>query len=359
MKVLIADKDAHAVRLLDMVLKEQGFETIVCETGAEAFRRWESNDFPSMVIIDPTLPDMPGLDLLKKIREHARGPSTYVMFLTARGLRDNIITAFNAGVDEYMVKPFYAEELKARMRSGKRGILLQRKLVERNIMLEELVYAVTHDMRTPLIAMEMTGQQAKDGIYGNLPEPYLKILETTERSLKDLLSMVDNLLRVARYDAGKIDKTNEVAQLVTICEECLAELKPLYEKKSIKCSLAANVKQVELSINRQDLKRVILNLLDNAIKFTPVNGSIGLSIEQIQNKVIFGVKDSGRGIAKEEAKLVFDRFARAKGARHAPGSGLGLYMCRRIIEAHGGIVDCIPREGGGTTFSFLLPIANK
>lgn len=355
MKVLIADKDTHAVKLLDMVLKEQGFKPIICTTGDEAFRRWQSNDHPPIVIIDPTLPDMTGIDLLNKIREHDRGRATYVIFLTTKGLRENIIKAFNAGVDEYMVKPFYAEELKARLRAGKRVIQLQRRLLERNIMLEELVYAVTHDMRTPLIAMEMTGKQAKEGVYGDLPESYKKILDTTDRSLKDLLSMVDNLLRVARYEAGKVERSTGTVNLVTVCEECLAELKPLYDRKKLAVKLLLNVKEVSLTVIRQDLKRVIFNLLDNAIKFTPNGGSINLSVEKIQDKVIVGVQDSGRGIAREEAKLVFDRFARAQGAKHAPGTGLGLYMCRRIIEAHGGAVDCIPRESGGTTFSFMLP----
>ncbi|MBK7746992.1 MAG: response regulator [Candidatus Obscuribacter sp.] len=359
MKVLIADQDANGVRLLDMVLKEEGFETIICQKGEEAFRRWQSNDFPPFIIMDPNLPDMPGIDLLKKLRNHERGKTTYVMFLTARGLRENIIQAFNQGVDEYMVKPFYAEELKARLKAGKRTILLQKQIQDRNILLEELVYAVTHDMRTPLIAMEMTMDQAQDNVYGELPADYKKILGTTKRSLQDLLSMVDNLLRVARYESGKIEHKKELTPLVTICQECIAELKPLWHRKNIACKLNTNVAQVELTIVRQDLKRVIFNLLDNAIKFTPSGGSIDLSVELIQGRVIVGVRDSGRGIAPEETKMVFDRFARAQGARHAPGTGLGLYMCRKVIEAHGGIVDCISRAGQGTTFSFMLPVANK
>lgn len=106
------------------------------------------------------------------------------MFLTARGLRENIIAGINSGADDYMVKPFYAEELKARVKSGVRMVTLQRQLLERNMMLEEFVYTVTHDLRTPLIAMEMTTKQASEGIYGELPNSYRKILDTTRPLLK-------------------------------------------------------------------------------------------------------------------------------------------------------------------------------
>lgn len=358
MKVLIADADRNSVRLLDLILKQEGFQTIICETGSEALRRWQSNEFPPIVIMDLVLPDMSGLDLCKKFRESAQGKATYLMFLTAKGLKENIIAGINAGADDYMVKPFNAEELKARIRAGKRLIQLQRQLLDRNTLLEEFVYTVTHDMRTPLIALDMTTQQAKDGMYGELPESYKKILDTTGRSIKDLLYMVDNLLSVARYESGKIDRTKDRASLVLVCKECLSELNPIYSRKKISCKVACNVQEVELTINRQDLKRVILNLLDNAIKFTPAGGSIDLTVELFNDKVIVGVQDTGRGIAREEAKKVFDRFARAKGERHTPGTGLGLYLCRRIVEAHGGAVDCIPRQQGGTTFSFLLPVAS-
>ncbi|MCA0312299.1 MAG: response regulator [Candidatus Melainabacteria bacterium] len=362
MKILIADKDNQAVKLLDLILKELKFEPIVCNSGEEAWRRFQSNNFPPVLIIDPNLPDISGFELLKRVRESQKGKVTYVIFLAPRGLRENLIAAYNAGVDDYIVKPFYAEEMKARLRSAKRLVTLQSNLLDRNILLEEMVYAVTHDMRTPLIAMEMTGKQAQEGIYGDLPESYRKILKTTEGSLKDLLSMVDNLLRVARYEAGKIERNTEPVDLHKICQECLDELRPIYEKKSLNVKLLQDTLEVKLTIVRQDLKRVIFNLLDNAIKFTPARGSITLSVQRVQDKVIVGVQDSGRGVRAEEAKELFNRFARASGARHAPGTGLGLYMCRRIIEAHGGIIDCIPRksegEGTGTTFSFMLPVQN-
>lgn len=355
-KILIADSDEKSVKLLDLILKEEGFQTYVCDTGTKAWASFEQNE-PSMVIVDWVLPEISGVELCSKIRSDPRGKHVYIMFLTARGLRENIVTGINSGADDYMVKPFYAEELKARVKAGVRMVTLQKTLLERNTMLEEFVYTVTHDLRTPLIAMDMTAQQASEGIYGDLPEGYLKLLGTTRRSLKDLLSMVDNLLSVARYENSKISVENESTALVKVCKECMTELAPIYLKKGLRVMLVSNVPEVDLPINRQDLKRVLLNLLDNAVKFTPTKGEVRISVELAAANVIVQIQDSGLGIKKEEAKQLFARFARAKSTRHAPGTGLGLYLCRRIIETHGGVVDCIARPAGGTTFSFLLPIS--
>lgn len=355
-RIVIADSDEKSVKLLDLILREEGYETSVCDTGSKAWAAFEQFD-PAMVIVDWVLPEISGVDLCRRIRADARGRHVYIMFLTARGLRENIVTGINSGADDYMVKPFYAEELKARVKAGLRMVTLQKQLLERNVMLEEFVYTVTHDLRTPLIAMDMTAQQATDGIYGDLPESYCKILATTRRSLKDLLGMVDNLLSVARYENSKVSVENESTSLVKVCKECMTELAPIYLKKGLRVTLGSNVPEVELPVNRQDLKRVILNLLDNAVKFTPAKGEVRISVELAGSNVIVQIQDSGVGIKKEEAKQLFARFARAKSTRHAPGTGLGLYLCRRIIETHGGVVDCIPRPAGGTTFSFLLPVS--
>jgi two-component system, sensor histidine kinase and response regulator len=355
-RILIADSDKKSVILLDQILRAEGFNTIVCETGSAAWQAFERHE-PAIVIVDWVLPEINGLDLCRKLRADPRGKHIYIMFLTARGLRENIVAGINGGADDYMVKPFYAEELKARVRAGERMVSLQKQLLERNTMLEELVYTVTHDLRTPLIAMDMTAQQAADGLYGELPASYGRILDTTRRSLKDLLGMVDNLLSVARYESGKGVTENENSSIVKVCQECMSELSPIYSRKNLQVNLTSNAQEVQVKVNRRDLRRVILNLLDNAIKFTPNKGEVRISVELAADKVIVQIQDSGLGIKKEEAKQLFERFARAKSTRHAPGTGLGLYLCRRIIESHGGVVDCIPRPSEGTTVSFLLPVS--
>jgi two-component system, OmpR family, sensor histidine kinase KdpD len=93
------------------------------------------------------------------------------------------------------------------------------------------------------------------------------------------------------------------------------------------------------------------------IKFTPADRNIKLSVELTKTKVLVGVQDSALVASNEEANKIFDRLSRAK-SQHISGTGLGLYLCRRIVEAHGGVLDCIPMPGGGTSFSFFLPVKN-
>lgn len=357
-KVLVVDDDKAIINLLEVILEGEGFEFVCAYTGKSAIDMWSGNsECPPIVLLDWTLPDIPGIEVCKAIRAHPQGSFPYIMFLSAKGLREYRIAGMAAGADDYVVKPIHAEELKARLRSAVRILELQKQLIERNKMLEEFVYSVTHDMRTPLLAMDMTASHASEGVYGSLPESYVKILSKTRRSISDLLKMADNVLGIARYETGDVEVYDERTDLLQVAGECMSELEPLYKQKSIVIDLDSNIQSVNVSMNRQDLKRIIQNLLDNAIKFTPSEGRIKLSVELASNKVFFMVQDSGQGLAKEEARKVFERFRRAKGSGHVPGTGLGLYLCRKIIEAHGGIVDCIPRPGGGTTFSFLLPVS--
>jgi len=355
LKVLVVDDDKAITNLLEVILEGEGYDFIFAHTGREALEVWSSNDFPSIVLLDWTLPDLQGTDVCKQIRAHPQGKFAFIMFLTARGLREHRIAGMAAGADDYVVKPIHAEELKAHMRSAVRIVELQAQLIERNKMLEEFVYSVTHDMRTPLLAMDMTASQAEEGVYGPISESYGKILVKTRRSIGDLLKMADNLLRIARYETGEPEPQSEKTELIAVASECMSDLEPLFQQKSIHSELETNVKQLNVNVNRGDLKRIMQNLLDNAIKFTPPKGHIKLSVEHAGTRVIVLIQDSGAGLGKDEARQVFERFNRAKNSRYVPGTGLGLYLCRKIIEAHGGVVDCIPRPGVGTTFSFMLP----
>jgi signal transduction histidine kinase len=355
-RVLVVDSDRSILNVLEMLLEGEGYDIRLVTSGKAAMDEWCNADTPPIVLLDWVLPDMEGTDICRRIRQHPQGKYAYIMFLSSKGLREYRIAGVTAGADDFLVKPVHAEELKTRLRSGVRILELQYQLIERNKMLEEFVYSVTHDMRTPLIAMDMTANQALEGVYGPISESYTKILVKTRRSIGDLLNMAENLLRIARYETGQLDAADERSELVAVANEVMSELEPIYQQKSIKLELESNVKGVSVKINRHDLKRIVQNLLDNAIKYTPPQGNVKLRVELAANKVIVGIMDTGLGLPKDEAKKVFERFTRAKGSRHLPGTGLGLYLCRKIIESHGGIVDCIPRPDGGTTFSFLLPV---
>ncbi|HEY9776498.1 MAG TPA: ATP-binding protein [Planktothrix sp.] len=358
-RILAADDDPAILNMLKAIFEAEHFQVILAKNGIAALEGWDEHGGPMVVLLDWNLGDMQGLQVCEAIRRAPQGNLAYVIFLTARGLRNEITAGINAGADDYVVKPFNAEELKARVRAGVRLLDLQMQLIERNTLLEELVYSVTHDLRTPLIAMDLTANQALDGGYGALPDSYRPILTKTRRSVGDLLYMVDTLLRVARYEA--VEEHVEVlsrTDIVEIGTECVSELEPIYKRKSLTLHVDATEPHIWVRVERQDMKRIMQNLLDNAIKFTPAQGQIKLSIERVHDNVIVLVQDTGEGVKQDEAKKLFDRFARAKDVGHTMGSGLGLYLCRKIIESHGGVIDCIPRPEGGTTFGFMLPVVD-
>jgi CheY-like chemotaxis protein len=208
-RVLVVDDDKALSHLLEVILEGEGYDFTFTETGKDAVDLWCANDYPPIILLDWSLPDLQGIEVCKQLRAHPQGKFAYIMFLTAKGLREHRIAGIVAGADDYVVKPIHAEELKARMRSAVRILELQKQLIERNKMLEEFVYSVTHDMRTPLLAMEMTASQAAEGVYGQLPDGYSKILTKTRRSIGDLLKLADNLLRIAGYETGESEEAEE------------------------------------------------------------------------------------------------------------------------------------------------------
>jgi signal transduction histidine kinase len=117
--------------------------------------------------------------------------------------------------------------------------------------------------------------------------------------------------------------------------------------------------KVSLKVDTKAIRRMLQNLLDNALKFTPRGGAISLKLQNLEEKIVVEIGDTGPGISTEEQKLLFQRFSQGKtGRKYTPGTGLGLYLCKQIVDAHQGEIICISVEGSGTTFRVCLPYAS-
>ncbi len=208
----------------------------------------------------------------------------------------------------------------------------QRVLLEhRNTVIRDLVYAFSHDLRTPLLANGMNMKLALEGAFGDLPTPYLRSLENGLAANQDVLKLADGLLLVARFESGESTPQTETIRLEQTLEEMVARLKPMADARGIHFKL--NLKNVQVQGNSLDLRRVFQNLLDNAIKFSPFNSMIELNLYELNQLARIEVQDSGLGLTPELEQRLFTRFS---SARAGGGTGLGLYLAKRIIEAHHG-----------------------
>lgn len=220
---------------------------------------------------------------------------------------------------------------------------------------DDFVATLTHDLRTPLLAAIQTLKFFLDGSLGNLEEKQKVLLSTMQKSNEDMLGLVNALLEVYKYDAGKLDLCKTNFLLKDLITQCFNELEPLANNKNIEFNLNFNP-QDDLTINadRGEIRRVITNLCGNAINYTNLGGNISVEVREQDGDIIFSVADNGNGIPAEDIPNLFKRFSQGTSKKRSTGTGLGLYLSRQIIEAHGGKIWLESKLHKGSEFSFLL-----
>ncbi len=220
---------------------------------------------------------------------------------------------------------------------------------------DEFVSTISHELRTPLTSItgyvELVRERSDAESRG-----YLDIVE---RNAGRLLVLVNDLLFVARIQSGQLELdlggTVEVGALVA---ESVATAQPHAASGSVALRFSSGARPVRVRGDRRRLAQVIDNLISNAIKFSPEGGAVDLNLERRDGIVVLEVADQGIGIAESEHEQLFERFFRARSAldRHIPGTGLGLYISKAIVEAHGGRIEARSVEGEGSAFVIELPV---
>jgi signal transduction histidine kinase len=222
---------------------------------------------------------------------------------------------------------------------------------------DEFTQLASHELRMPLTSIMGYLEIVLDGEAGELRPQQRRFLEVVERNTNRLLSLVADLLVVARADAGRLGLELCALDLGELAAECAESAQPVARERRI--ALEVEVEPLRLSGDRGRLGEVIDNLVSNALKFTPPGGRVRVSAHIEDGRAVLEVADSGMGISAADQEHLFERFYRTQAALQAaiPGSGLGLAISRMIAEAHGGTIGVESREGRGATFRMQLPLA--
>ena len=220
---------------------------------------------------------------------------------------------------------------------------------------DDFIATLTHDLRTPLLAAIQTLKFFLDGSLGEVEEKQAVLLSTMLQSNEDLLGLVNALLEVYRFESGKLTLCKTVFRVRELIVQCYDELKPLADKKNIDFKLNCDIdEEQEIVADKSEIKRVIINLCGNAVNYTNKNGHVEVMAKLQSGDLIFSVIDDGNGIPKEDIPKLFNRFSQGTTKKRSTGTGLGLYLSRQIIEAHGGKIWLESKLDKGSEFSFLL-----
>ncbi len=235
--------------------------------------------------------------------------------------------------------------------------ITERKELER--LRRELLAMVSHDMRTPLTSIQLVHELILRGAVGDVSDKAREYLEQSSRTAEGLIDLVNDLLNMEKIDAGEMDISFGQVAVSTLFERTIEVVTPYAEKNSI--NLAIHPSLANVSADEDRIQQVLVNLITNSIKFSPKGSTITLSSRQVNQWVELRVSDQGRGIPEEFRAQIFNRFSQVEAAdnRRKGGLGLGLSICKSIVEAHGGTIGVESEEGKGSTFWFRLKPADS
>jgi len=353
-KILVVDDIFDNLLILEAVLQDKDYELSLVEDSKIALSMVEQSP-PDLILLDVMMPGIDGYEFTRRIRQNQALPFIPILLITAH-YESSVVQGLDAGADDFIRKPFDPDELHARVRSLLR---LKHSIDERDQMANlraDFVSRFTHDLRIPLVASNRILKLLLEGRFCDVSPQLQEIINTMIGSNQDLLEMVNTLLEVYRHEAGC--KTLKIApcNIQELVSEVAQELTPLAEEKGLAVNLDRGETTSTVMGDRVELRRVLTNIIGNAIKFTD-KGSVNIHCNVNLPDVIISIQDTGPGISKQDQAILFERFRQGKHQRS--GSGLGLYLSRCIIEAHQGTIDVISEPGQGSTFTIRLPLAEE
>jgi two-component system sensor histidine kinase/response regulator len=364
--ILVVDDKSRNRILLEEYLRPEGYSVRMADGGANALDMAMQQP-PDLILLDVMMPDINGLEVCARLKNHESTRMTQVMLVTALGGSDAQVQGLDCGADDYVVKPVRREEFLAKVRSLLRAHRLVRELHEtrealhqRNVELEELQamkatlsQSLVHDLKNPLTSM-----------LGNLEllsrdiDEAARVRVTRCRNQASRMhGMILDLLDVAGLEEGRLKLHQEPVEACELIHTTLDGLEGLTVQHKVCLEVRTNGKIPDIYGDRSVLTRVLDNLLVNAMTHSPSGGVIVVSCESRPEGVEIVVTDQGAGIPEEFRDKVFEKFARLelKGQGVNANRGLGLTFSRLAVEAHGGVIWAENAPEGGASFRMILP----
>jgi signal transduction histidine kinase len=353
-RILLVDDNADMRDYLKRLLSTR-WQVETAANGASALAQIQQQP-PDLVLTDVMMPELDGLQLLKALRTNPQTKSIPVILLSARAGEEAAVEGLEALADDYLVKPFSARELMARVKTHLELAQL-RFARSTNRLKNEFLLTVTHELQAPLVAILGWARllQTKD-----FDSVTARALATIERNATIEAKLIKDLLDVASIIAGKLCLNFQRVDLVSLVKKVTAAFHKAAQTKNIQLiETITNSSGCDVFADGERLQQVISNLLENAIKFTPSGGNVSIQLEHLDFLVQITVSDTGIGIPRDFLPDIFERFTQAEvPSRHSPGGvGIGLAIARLLVEMHKGTIEATSDGvGQGAKFTVKLPL---
>lgn len=350
-RVLVVEDDPNMAKLLKNLLQAR-FDTEVefAEGYAEAMNRVSAEEF-DLVTIDIILPDGNGLDLVGEIAQIEKAPA--VVVVTGRGNEESAARAFRMGALGYVPKDRHIYEVLPEV--VKDAFVKTSDERARSKELKDLIDLVAHQLRQ--LATLFKGYTYALSEYGPdlNEEEVLDALRSIDEGANQIVRTANRLMDTSMIERGKVKLSLKEMDPVKIMNRAVQELRFSGYRNPMNISPGADMSPI--LADSEKIKDVSSILIDNAINYSPQGAEIDIEVTQDGGETVFRVSDRGPGIPLEERDKIFSRFHRVSNIlpNYTLGIGLGLFIAKTFVEAHGGWIEVDQREGGGSTFSFGVP----
>ncbi|AOY74882.1 hybrid sensor histidine kinase/response regulator [Clostridium formicaceticum] len=381
--ILIVDDNENNLFTLRSLIEEYIDATVIEATcGAKALQELLRSNV-DLIILDVQMEEMDGFEIASLIKQRKKTKDIPIVFLTAsyigeeckkRGFKVGGVDYLTKPIDEYQLINRINVYLKLIEKERNMNIILEEKVREQTKELREakeeaevanqtksaFLANISHEFKTPLNIIMSTIQMLKLYLEKDEELDRKKIKKKIDMQLQNcyrLLRLVNNLIDITKIDSGDFKIFKNKCNIVEIVEVITLSVAEYIENKGISLSFDTDVEEKIIQCDLDAMERILLNLLSNAIKFTPIGGTIGVTIRSLKEGIAISVKDTGIGIPEDKLDLIFQRFKQTDEllTRRHEGSGIGLSLVKSLVEMQGGRIHVESQYNKGTRFTIELP----
>jgi signal transduction histidine kinase len=359
--ILVVDDNPLNLKVLFQYLSDEGYRVLVAENGTSAIQQTRQA-VPDLVLLDVLMPGINGFETCRRLKADPVTSEIPVIFLTALSGTVDKLEGFNAGGVDYLTKPLQYDEVVARVRTHLKLNRLQQELAGKNRVLEQLdqkknilLSILAHDLRSPVVTF-VSGARILQELTEESSDIHDIAVQLSGHADR-LNQLLENLLYWSRLVLQNESVQKEWSDPEAMVASAVALVQSEAERKSqdIRVEVEPGAK---LYVEPHAFTSILRNLLSNSIKFTPDGGTVLVAVSSTHDRSYVTVKDTGTGMSAEELERVFNlsRRIRKTGTAGEEGSGLGLILCKEMVEGHGGEIEARSVPGDGSEFTFWLPL---
>ncbi len=307
-------------------------------------------------------------DISRLIQLKTAAPDVAILVLLNRQEKEKVKDLLAAGADDVLANDdtlgFHFAKSILYAIERKRSQALSARVTEWSFLSKQrdsFLAVIAHDLKNPLVGAGRMHELLLNGQFGELSSKQQEAIATLRKANDSSLKIIENLLSLISFENGSAVMLFRELDVKPIIARCLQELQPTADINQVKLiNETANMTVPTVSADSLAISHLVNNLVHNALKFTPAGGTVRVGVSTASDTVRIVVSDDGPGISTEEQGLLFQSFERGnRGKKKQSGTGLGLYLCRQIVEAHKGSINCHSKEGSGASFVVEIPVASS